>query len=133
MATVHEGRESNHVVEARQTVVPGGREAVERALEASACGREIDTSFVERRHATDRGRDARKSRRTYRFSKDWRVQEAMTYSTPYRDNFCWTVRTLRVKGAGGRWRQRTPAMAAGLADYRWSPGEWFSFPAIQSR
>ena len=33
--------------------------------------------------------------RTYRFSKDWRVHEAMTYFTLYSDNFCWTVRTLQ--------------------------------------
>jgi hypothetical protein len=31
----------------------------------------------------------------------------------------------------GRWRQRTPAMAAGLMDQVWSPDEWMSFPAVQ--
>jgi hypothetical protein len=55
----------------------------------------------------------------------------MTYFTAYRYNFCWTVRTLRVKGEHGRWQQRTPAMAAGLADHVWSLEEWISFPAVQ--
>jgi hypothetical protein len=131
-ATVHKERENNRVVAVRRTVVLGRPEAVERALGASSCSRTINTSFVERQHATDRGQNARKSRRTYRFSKDWRVHEAMTYYTLYRYNFCWAVRTLRVKGPEGRWQKRTPAMAAGLADHVWSPQEWLRFPAIQS-
>jgi IS1 family transposase len=92
-ATVPKERENNHVVEVRQTVVLGGREVVDRALEVSMCSRTINTSFVERQHATDRGQNARKSRRTDRFSKDWHVHEAMTYSTLYRYDFCWAVRT----------------------------------------
>ena len=59
-AAVHKGREHNHVVGVRQTVVLGGREVVERALEVSACSRTIKTSFVERQHVTDQGRNARK-------------------------------------------------------------------------
>jgi IS1 family transposase len=51
---------------------------VDRALKASVCSRTINTSFVERQHGTDRHRNARKARKTYRFSKDWRVHEAMT-------------------------------------------------------
>ena len=131
-ATVHKEREKNHVVAVRRAVVLGSSEAVERALGASSCSRTINTSFVERQHATDRGQNARKARRTYRFSKDWRVHEAMTDYTLYRYNFCWAVRTLRVKGEDGRWQKRTPAMAAGLADHVWSPQEWLRFPAIQS-
>jgi hypothetical protein len=131
-ARVHKERENNRVVAVRRTVVLGGREVVERALEASSCSRTINTSFVERQHATDRNQNVRKSRRTYRFSKDWRVHEAMTSDTMYRYNFCWVVRTLRVKGKDGRWQKRTPAMAAGLADHVWSPQEWVRFPAIQS-
>ena len=113
------------------TVVLGDEAAVEEVLQASVCSRTINTSFVERRHGTDRGQNARKSRRTYRFSKDWRVHEAMTYFTASRYNFCWPVRTLRTKAEDGRWQRRTPAMAAGLADHVWSLAEWISFPAVQ--
>jgi hypothetical protein len=130
-ATVHKEREKGRVVSVQRRVVLGSPEAVERALKASVCSRTINTSFVERQHATDRGQDARKARRTYRFSKGWRVHEAMTYFTLYRYNFCWVVRTLRVRGQDGRWQQRTPAMAAGLADHVWSLKEWLSFPAVQ--
>jgi hypothetical protein len=55
----------------------------------------------------------------------------MTYFTAYRSNFCWPVRTLRVKGEEGQWEQRTPAKAAGLTAHGWSLDEWISFPAIQ--
>ncbi|MBV8555785.1 MAG: hypothetical protein JO116_09475 [Planctomycetaceae bacterium] len=112
-ATVHKERENDRVVAVHRKVVLGSQRAVDQVLKASVCSRTINTSFVERHHATDRGQDARQARRTYRFSKDWRVHEAMTYFTLYRYNFCWVVRTLRIKGEDGRWQQRTPAMAAG--------------------
>ena len=130
-ATVHKEREGDRVVSIRREVVLGSQEAVDRVLGASACSREINTSFVERQHATDRGRNARKARKTYRFSKDWRVHEAMTYFTLYSYNFCWAVRTLRRRGEDGRWGSRTPAMAAGLAAHAWSLREWLTFPAVQ--
>jgi hypothetical protein len=86
-------------------------------LEAAECSRSINTSFVERQHATARGRDARQSRRTYRFSNNWEVHEAMPDFTRYRYTFRWPVRTLRVRGDDGCWQQRTPAISAGLADH----------------
>ncbi len=55
----------------------------------------------------------------------------MSYFTRYRYNFCWAVRTLGIRGEDGRWQERTPAMAAGLADHVGSLKEWLSFPAIQ--
>jgi IS1 family transposase len=94
-------------------------------------GETISTSYLERHNATDRHRNARKGRKTYRFSKDWETHEAMTTFTMYSYNFCWTVRTLRQKDEAGRWQQRTPAMAAGLADHVWSLEEWLTLPALQ--
>ena len=66
-----------------------------------------------------------------RFSKLLDRHEALTYLTMYSYNFCWPVRTLRQKVGPRRYRQRTPAMAAGLADHVWSLREWISFPACQ--
>jgi hypothetical protein len=56
----------------------------------------------------------------------------MTYFTLYSDNFCWVVRTRRIRAEDGRWRSRTAAMGAGLADRAWSRAEWLSFPTVQS-
>jgi hypothetical protein len=102
-------------------------------LKASVCSRTINTSFVERRHGTDRGQNARKSRRNHRFSRDWEVHVAISYFTSYRSNFYWPVRTLRAKAEDGHRRQRSPAMAAGLADHVWTLEEWFNFPAIRCK
>jgi len=130
-ATVRKKRQNNGVVAVDRTVVLGTQEAVDRVLKGSVCSRTINTSFVERQHATAWGQNARQSRRTYRFSKDWEVHESMSYFTRYRYNFCWPVRTLRARGADGRWQQRAPAMSAGLSDHIWSIEEWLSFPVIQ--
>jgi hypothetical protein len=130
-AAVHKHRQRGRVVAVEARRVFGTEDGLGEALAESCVSFVVNTSFVERQNATDRGRNARKARRTYRFSKDWRVHEAMTYLTLYGYNFCWPVRTLRIK-EGGRWRERSPAMAAGLTDHVWTWREWFSRPAVQS-
>ena len=94
-------------------------------------GEKASTSYLERQNATDRHRNARKGRKTYRFSKEWAVHESMTHFTQLSYNFCWPVRTLGVKDEAGRWQPRTPAMAAGLTDHVWTLAEWVTLPAIQ--
>jgi hypothetical protein len=108
-------------------------EGVGAALAGSASSRAINTSFVERKYGTDRSRNARKARKSYCFSKDWSVHQAITYFTMYRHNFCWAVRTLRVKAEDGTWLRRTPAMAAGLADHVWSLSEWLTLSAVHHK
>jgi len=129
-ATVHKEREKGRVVEVATAVVLGTWSAAAGVLEGSRASRTINTSFVERHHLTDRHHNARKSRKTYRFSKDWRMHEAMTYLTMYSYNFCWPVRTLREQVGEGVYRKKTPAMAAGLTDHVWSLREWLNRPAI---
>src|SRR5262249_48794073 len=94
-------------------------------------GEAISTSYLERHNATDRQRNARKGRKTYRFSKDGEAHEAMTPSTMYGGTFGWGVRTRRVRGAAGPGRQRPPAMAAGWADHVWPREKWLPLPAVQ--
>ena len=96
-------------------MVFGTPAAVKAALGMSKASRAINTAFVERENATDRHRNARKARKTYRFSKDWRYHEAVTFLSLYSYNFCWAVRTLTRLDDQGRLRKRSPAMAAGLA------------------
>jgi hypothetical protein len=118
------------VVEILTRLVFGTMAAVATALAGSRVSRSVNTSLIERQHLTDRHHDARKSRRTYRFSKDWRYHEAATYFALYSYNFCWPVRTLREPTGEGRRRKVTPAMAAGLADHAWTMSEWISRPAV---
>ena len=118
-ATVHKEREKNRVVAVEARVVFGALRAGER----------VSTSYLERQNGTDRHRNARKGRKTYRFSKDGGMHEALTYFTMYSSNFCWCVRSLREEVGRNRYRQRTPAMAAGLTDHVWSLEEWLRFPS----
>jgi IS1 family transposase len=127
-ATVHKERSKNRVVRISLRVVFGTLAAVTLALLASAVSRVVNTCFVERHNGTDRGRCSRKVRKSYAFSKDWGVHEAVTYFTMYSYNFCWPVRTLREGNRVMGYSQRTPAMAAGLTDHVWSLREWLTFP-----
>ena len=130
-AVVEKTRAKGRVVSTVTRVIFGTMAAVTAALGMSRVSRAINTSFVERQNATDRHRNARKTRKTYRFSKDWRYHEAVTYLTLYSYNFCWPVRTLRVRGESDQWVERSPAMAAGLTDHVWSMSEWLRFPAVR--
>jgi len=132
-ATVEKRRERGRVVEVLTRVVFGTMAAVQAALARSPVSRRVNVSFLERQNATDRHRNARKVRRTYTFSKDWRVHEAMTYFTMYSYNFCWPVRTLTERDEAGHLRRRTPAMAAGLTDHVWTMHEWITLPGVQRR
>jgi len=131
-AIVEKRREHGRVVEVTPQIVYGTEASLQAALKRSRVSSQVNTSFVERHNATDRHRNARKARRTYRFSKDWDVHAAVGYFTLYSYNFCWPVSTLRLRegqGKNRRWRQRTPAMSAGLTDHIWTLCEWLSLPA----
>jgi len=99
-ATVRKEREDNRVVRVSTRVVFGTLLAVALALAVSAVSRAVNTCFVERHNGTDRNRCSRKARKTYGFSKDWDVHRAATMFSHFSYNFCWPVRTLRVRGAG---------------------------------
>jgi IS1 family transposase len=130
-ATVHKTREKGRVVKIDFRVIFGTLATVMAALAQSLVSRAINTAFVERNNGTDRNRNARKVRKSYCFSKDWDVHQAVTYFTMYSYNFCWPVRTLRQRGPEGQWQQRTPALVAGLTDHIWTLAEWLAFPAVQ--
>jgi IS1 family transposase len=130
-ATVHKERQNGRVVKVTTRVVFGTLAAVVTALALSLVSKIVNTVFIERHNGSDRNRNRRKVRKTCCFSKDWQVHEAMTYFTMYSYNFCWPVRTLRVKVGQKEYQQRTPAMAAGLTDHIWTIREWATYPAIR--
>jgi hypothetical protein len=130
-ATVHKERENGRVVKVTTRVVFGTVAAVVAALALSLVSKVVNTVFIERHNGSDRNRNRRKVRKTCCFSKDWRVHEAMTYFTMSSYNFCWPVRTLRVKVSTKQYQQRTPAMAAGLTDHIWAIREWATYPAFK--
>jgi hypothetical protein len=127
--TVRKTRQKGRIVDVIRTVVFGTWALVDLYLSRSKVSTKINTSFVERNNGTDRGQNSRKTRKTYGFSKDWELHNAASYFIAFSYNFCWTVRTLALKGADGTKLKRTPAMAAGLSDHVWSTKEWATYPA----
>lgn len=128
-ATVHKTRKNGRVTNVTRTLVFGVAALLGLYLSRSSASRTINTSFVERNNGTDRGQNARKTRKSYRFSKDWETHNAATFFIAYSYNFCWPVRTLSLSPPEGVRLKRTPAMAAGLSDHVWTTREWALFPA----
>jgi IS1 family transposase len=126
-ATVHKTRKKGRVVSVETRVIFGTEATVASALEASAVSHTVNTAFVERHNGTDRNRNARRARKTYRFSKDWWIHRAASFFSKYSYNFCWPVRTLKAEDGAAQ----TPAMLAKLADHVWTLLEWIRRPAVQ--
>ena len=124
-------RQNGRVVKVSRRVVFGTLRAVLLALALSLVSTVVNTVFIERHNGSDRNRNRRKVGKTCCFSKEWAVPEAMTYFTLSSYNFCWPVRTLREQVGEKEYRQRTPALAAGLADHVWSIREWATYPAVK--
>jgi hypothetical protein len=128
-ATVRKRREKGRVVEVVRTLVFGTLALLWAWLRRSTVSTTINTSFVERHNGTDRRRDARKHRKTYGSSKEMELHHAASDFIGSSYNFCWCVRTLRIRGGDGCYMARTPAMAAGLSEHVWSLWEWVTYPA----
>src|SRR3954452_14571003 len=128
-ATVRKRREKGRVVEVVRALVFGTLYLLGGLLRRSTASTTINTSFVERNNGTDRHQNSRKRRKTYALSKDLVLHRAASSFIGYSYDFCWPVRTLRVREPEGPWQARTPAMAAGLSDHVWSTWECMPYPA----
>jgi IS1 family transposase/transposase-like protein len=79
-----------------------------------------NTSAIERYNLTDRMRNGRKARKTIGFSRRACFHDAMSWISALRYNSHHAHRTLKQRTEEGCWQERTPAMAAGLADHLFS-------------
>jgi IS1 family transposase len=133
-ATVHKEREGHRVVSVTTHVVFGSPVALWARLKALGVKR-INTAFVERMNLTLRHLVSRLKRRGLNFSK--RREDLVGHlnlSLAYY-HFVRTHRGLRqrlaepmpTRGTPKQWRQRTPAMAAGLTDHIWDMRELLTF------
>jgi hypothetical protein len=119
----------------KHRVVFGTMERVQQVL--AACGRQINTAFVERLNLDIRQRVAAVGRRvnTLCQGEDGLQQQLAVFQTHH--NFCLAHASLRQPlripepthgtGSAKRWRPCTPAMAAGLTDHVWSLREVLMF------
>ena len=84
------------------------------------------TAYIERTHLTMRHMNGRLVRKGLGFSKLLSMHAAQAAWEDVVYNLARTLKTLREAVSGDpsrRWRPRTPAMAAGLTDHRWSVKE----------
>jgi hypothetical protein len=123
-------------------IVLGSRNRVKEKLREAGCYTKISTSHVERDNLTSRQTSSRFVRDALSFSKK---MDALRYHTALDDlsyNFSKYHGSLTVKldnpqrtrgeeGTPKRWSQRTPAMAAGITDHRWSMEELMTYPIIK--
>lgn len=88
------------------------------------------TAYIERNNLTSRLFNGRQVRKTLAFSKDVDCYRA---AATWEDNYYNLVKPhkslrLRVEDVPGRkWKQRTPAMAAGLTDHVWTVKELLTY------
>jgi transposase-like protein len=112
-------------------IVQGAQEMVERLIHQTQGQGMINTAFIERLNATFRQRLNSLARKTRTLVRKAETLEAGMYIIGCLYNFCDPHHSLRLKLSvgrfGHRWVQRTPAIAAGLADHIWSPAELFTF------
>lgn len=95
----------------------------------------LNTAFLERLNATFRACLAPLARRSRALARAIPTLQAGMYLTGCVYNFCTYHRSLRLSLYLGaqekrRWVGRTPAMAAGITDHKWSVSElfWFKIP-----
>ena len=106
-------------------IVQGTATEIQALIRATQGIGGINTAYIERLNATFRARMANLVRRGRALVR----QEATLYQAAYLMgtvyNFCTYHHSLRVRGilGGRKWLPRTPAMAAGLADHRWTVQE----------
>jgi transposase-like protein len=114
-----------HVVGVRHRIVRGSQEAIAAALAASG-GSMLNTAYIERLNATFRSSLVPLVRRGRALVHQQSMLTAGMYLVGCAYNLCWEHDSLRLRApAGGerRWQERTPAMAAGLTDHRWTMAE----------
>ncbi len=119
------------VLNVERRIVQGAKDMVECLIEKTQGNGVINTAFIERLNATFRQRINPLTRRTRTLAQRAETLLAGMYIVGCFYNFCDFHHSLRLKlsvsSFGHHWVQRTPAIAAGLADHQWTPTELLNF------
>jgi transposase-like protein len=118
-------------LEVDHRIAQGDASLVTRLVQATQGHGGINTAFIERLNATFRQRLSALARRTRALARRPETLTAGMYVVGCFYNFCAFHHTLRLKLSVGtyshHWVQRTPALAAGLTDHRWTITELLAF------
>jgi transposase-like protein len=111
------------VVRVARRLVRGTQKAIAAVLAATHTGMGITTADIERLHATFRASLAPLVRRGRAIAHTEALLTAGMWLVGCASNFWWLHESLRVRApAGACWKgqERTPAIAAGLTNHRWT-------------
>jgi transposase-like protein len=132
IAQVVKQYEHGRVIGVLQRVVHGTSAQVQALLTQSQGAGVINTAFIERLNATFRARLCSLVRRGRSLTKQVATLQQGVYLVGTVYNFCTFHRSLRLPlliGSRGRvhWIGRTPAMATGFTEHRWTVQELLLF------
>ena len=127
--------EQRRVVAVERRVRDGAAEQVAALRYKAHESGVLNTAFIERLNATMRGRLTSLVRRTRALARRTVTIEHGMWLVGTLYNFCTTHESLRVRCelSPRCWQERTPAMAAGITDHRWSVKELLSYRVPPSR
>lgn len=112
-------------------IVQGEAGQIDRLIQQTQGAGGINTAFIERLNATFRQRLSALVRRTRALARRPETLTAGMYVLGTLYNLCAFHHSLRLKllvgSHGHHWVKRTPALAAGLTDHRWSVQELLTF------
>jgi transposase-like protein len=111
------------VVSVTQRIVVGTAANIQTVLTTTGGGTRINTAYIERLNATFRSVLALLVRRGRALARTQATLQAGMYLVGCVYNFCTFHESLRLPAAaenGRKWIERTPAMAAGLTEERWT-------------
>jgi transposase-like protein len=114
------------VVRVERRAVRGTKKAIAAVLATTHTGTGINTAYIERLNATFRASLAPLVRRGRAIAHTEQLLSAGMWLGGCAYNFCWLHESLRLQapvGAYWKWQERTPAMAAGLTNHRWTMHE----------
>jgi hypothetical protein len=122
-------QEKRRVVGVTRRVVRGTAAAIAAVLLATGTGTGINTAYIERLNATFRGVMTPLVRRGRALARTEETLTAGMFLVGCAYNFGWEHESLGVvigEAGGRKWQSRTPAMAAGLTNHRWTMTELLS-------
>lgn len=125
----------HRVVGVLRRVAQGTTTQVEAMLQQTQATTTINTAYIERLNATFRSRLSGLVRRGRALAHQTVSLQHGLYLIGTVYNFCAYHKALRLPGiiGGHKWIPRTPAIAAGITDHRWTVHELLSFQAPPAR
>lgn len=122
------------VVAVEQRIVQGVESTIQQLVQQTQGSGGINTAYIERLNGTFRSRLAALVRRGRALPRQQASLQTGVYLIGTVYNFCTYHHSLRVElqlpGHRRRWLRRTPAIAAGITDHKWSMEEllWYRVP-----